>query len=219
MADFTYDDLQSAISGSPNEHMITQGMAMGADPFPKRAIGDMSGMASQASIPPWLLPFLLAAGFKGRGGSATPNRAAIPRPITPARPAPSSSVVGNIVRQHFGQDNVNPTTNRQGYPPSPLERRLGITERREAPPPGELRQMSYFDSATPQTFPGFRTSGQQASSPNMRAQSFIPLVEDINSGFDRLAGRRVMTPANRTPGQSYNLAAMLQALRNKPGGN
>ena len=206
------DDVMSVLSGRPSENLVTQG-AMGADIYPKRAIGDMSNIASQASIPTWLLPILIGAGFRGRGGGA-PNR------ITPMAPRSTSptSAVGDMVRRHFGQDNVNPATNRQGYPPSPLERRLGITERNEMPPPNELRQMSYFDSATPQTFPGFRTRGQQASNPNMRAQSFSPLVEDVNSGFDRLAGRRPMTPANRTPNQSYNLALIMQALRDKPGG-
>lgn len=210
MPDFTYDDLASTIRGLPNEHMVTEGGAMGADILPKRPLGDLTRMAS---IPPWLLPIIMAIGFRGRGGNA-PNIPARTPQATPQRP---QTEIGNLVRGHFGQDNVNPATGRSEFNSDPFLTRLGVPGR-AMPNADQLRQTSYFDSVTPQSFPGFRTRGQQAASPNMRAQSFNPLVENMNRGFDRLANRSVLTPANRTPNQSYNLASMLQALRGKPEG-
>lgn len=52
------------------------------------------------------------------------------------------------------------------------------------------------------------TRSQQASNPPFRANSFDPAHETIARPWDSVHGQRVLTPANRTPSQEYNLALM-----------
>lgn len=52
------------------------------------------------------------------------------------------------------------------------------------------------------------TRSEIAGNPPFRAQSFIPEHEAIQSPWDAVHSRRVLTPANRTSQQEYNLALM-----------
>lgn len=184
--DLNMDDLQSVLSGQPSENMVTQGLGIGADPMPKRPMGDLT---RGVGLPPLLAALLLRRGIK-RGNTNPTQSPTIPT----ARPAAPTSAIGDMVRQHFGQDN-----NR--------------------------------NMVTSRSFPGTQVSGQQGTNPNMRAQSFNPTVEAVNSPMDRLANRRILTPANLTPGQAQNIGMgqarqnmtrsvdlIMNALRNKPKG-
>lgn len=171
MADI--DSAIAAVLGSrqPGYEDIAQGRGMGVDPLPRPGL---TGPPNLSSVPPWLIPILAATGLRGRGGMS--------RNIPTKQPERPRTEVGNIVRQHFGQDNVNPRTRMQ-------ELNSSISGRNQTP-------FQRNATTTPQSFPGTPISGPQGISPNMRTATNNPVAEAMHGPMDRLSRRRIMSPAN-----------------------
>lgn len=135
-----------------------------------------------------------------------------------------------IPREPLPQDNTNPATganvnSRPTYNPSAFSNELFPdlndvsfqSANVSAPDPSRLAfwARNYNNSRFNQTFiPG--SSGPRPSIfPPMRPQSFDPNLEVLLDSLNRRAGIETLTPANRTPEESYNLALINQILGRK----
>lgn len=133
----------------------------------------------------------------------------IGRPQPAYRNVPSEGIVNQQIPS-FNDSQVASAMNRMPDFPMPAPNPLGNQPVRP-PVTSQLISRMLGRRANPMGVLE-QTRNENFRRPGMRPQTFDPAVEAELSPGDALFGRQVMTPANRTPAQSYNLALIRQLM-------
>lgn len=147
----------------------------------------------------------------GLGAMPVSMRTSGMRPETVYMNAPAKGIINQPANNYQSRNLVDAVRGMPDFPmPAPMANQPNS-------PPTIGRLMHQMLSQRAQSPSGItpETRNSNQFNPNMRPQSFNPNLERQLVPGDAIFGTDVMTPANRSPQQSYNLALIRQLL----GGN